>query len=329
LNAPKKILVIQTAFIGDVILVTALLEDVHHHFPEAKISILVRHGNEIFFREHPFVKHVLIWHKNKGKYRALLGMVKTVRGLGFDCVLNVHRYFASGLITFFSKAKWRVGFDSNPFSFDYTHKVNHGFKGGMHEVQRNAKLLQAISQQTCLSQPKLYPSNGDYVNVKKYTSKPYLTISPKSIWFTKSAPSTFWLELIERYHEWPIFFLGSAADHSFCDELLFSSKMANGQNLCGALSLMESAALMSEAVMNFSNDSAPMHLCSAMNAPVTAVYCSTVPSFGFGPLSNQSMVLETDIALECRPCGLHGHQQCPKGHFKCGKLDVTKIVLPA
>jgi heptosyltransferase-2 len=88
-------------------------------------------------------------------------------------------------------------------------------------------------------------------------------------------------------------------------------------NLCGQLSFLESAALMKEAVMSYVNDSAPMHFASAVNAAVTAVYCSTLPSFGFGPLSDTSRIVEIDYNLYCRPCGLHGRKQCPEGHFKC------------
>ena len=69
--------------------------------------------------------------------------------------------------------------------------------------------------------------------------------------------------------------------------------------------------------MNYVNDSAPMHFASAVNAPITAVYCSTLPSFGFGPLSNKNFVVETEVKLSCRPCGLHGKKACPLKHFKC------------
>lgn len=69
--------------------------------------------------------------------------------------------------------------------------------------------------------------------------------------------------------------------------------------------------------MNYVNDSAPMHLCSAVNAPVTAIYCSTIPEFGFGPLSDNSHILQTKEKLSCRPCGLHGFKSCPEKHFKC------------
>jgi heptosyltransferase-2 len=95
--------------------------------------------------------------------------------------------------------------------------------------------------------------------------------------------------------------------------------------MAGKLSLLESAAIMAGARMNFVNDSAPMHLASAVNAPVTAVFCSTVPAFGFGPLSDNAFIAETTIPLDCRPCGLHGYTVCPKGHFKCAEIEIHTL----
>jgi heptosyltransferase-2 len=74
---------------------------------------------------------------------------------------------------------------------------------------------------------------------------------------------------------------------------------------------------MKDAKMNFVNDSAPLHFASSVNAPVTAIFCSTVTDFGFGPLSDDSAVVETALNLTCRPCGLHGYRECPEKHFKC------------
>jgi heptosyltransferase-2 len=87
--------------------------------------------------------------------------------------------------------------------------------------------------------------------------------------------------------------------------------------LSGKLSLLKSAALMQGAEHNYVNDSGPLHIASAMNASVTAFFCSTVPDFGFGPLSENSTIKQVE-GLDCRPCGLHGHKECPKGHFNCG-----------
>jgi heptosyltransferase-2 len=97
--------------------------------------------------------------------------------------------------------------------------------------------------------------------------------------------------------------------------------------LAEELSLLASAALMEGAAMNYVNDSAPLHIASAMNAPVTAIFCSTVPAFGFGPLRENGRVVETAEKLDCRPCGLHGHRACPKGHFRCALgIGVEQVV---
>ena len=78
--------------------------------------------------------------------------------------------------------------------------------------------------------------------------------------------------------------------------------------------------------MNYVNDSGPLHIASAMNAPVTSFFCSTVPDFGFGPLADQSKIVQVKEKLPCRPCGLHGHNSCPKGHFKCGNdISISEI----
>jgi heptosyltransferase-2 len=95
--------------------------------------------------------------------------------------------------------------------------------------------------------------------------------------------------------------------------------------LAGKLTLLQSAALMRDSKMNYVNDSGPLHFASALNAPVTAFFCSTTPEFGFGPLSDLSEIIEVKN-LACKPCGLHGHKECPQGHFNCGNLiNLTNI----
>jgi heptosyltransferase II len=146
----------------------------------------------------------------------------------------------------------------------------------------------------------------------------YVCIAPTSVWFTKQWPAEGWVSVIQGLPiEIKVFLLGAPTDREACEAIKTASKKANVTNLAGQLSLLTSAALMQEASMNYVNDSAPMHMASAVNAATTAVYCSTIPTFGFGPLSDQSRIVQTDEKLRCRPCGLHGHSKCPEGHFKC------------
>lgn len=315
-------LIIQTAFIGDVILATSLVETLHAEFPEAKIDFLLRKGNESLFQDHPFVNQVLILDR-KNKLASLRSILKKVRAAKYDAVINAHRFGSSGLITWLSGAKKKYGFTKNPFSFCYTKSFEHNIGNGEHEVERNHQLLSEFTSFSSYK-PTLYPTDNDYQTVRRNDS--YVVMAPASIWFTKQLPKEKWVELINSIPtDMAIVLVGAPGDVSHCADIIEASQRKNVENLAGRLSLLESAALMKHASMNYVNDSAPLHLCSSVNAPVTTFFCSTIPEFGFGPLSDHAQIIETAEKLDCRPCGLHGHQACPKGHFKCG----YGIVLPA
>ena len=112
-----KICVIQTAFIGDVVLSTAMLESLHAKYPAAQIDIVVRKGNEALFTNHPFINEVIVWNKQSQKYKNWFAVLKQLRAHKYDALLNLQRYAATGLWTALSKAKMKIGFDKNPFSF--------------------------------------------------------------------------------------------------------------------------------------------------------------------------------------------------------------------
>ena len=95
-------------------------------------------------------------------------------------------------------------------------------------------------------------------------------------------------------------------------------------NLCGKTSLADLMALMPHFKLFITNDSGPMHLAWAQHTPVTALFGPTVRSLGFAPRGETSTVIEADVP--CRPCGLHGHKSCPKGHFACMKnIDPAEV----
>jgi heptosyltransferase-2 len=326
----KKILVIQTAFIGDVVLATSLIENLHQQFPEVKMDILVRKGNESLFQSHPFLNQVLVWDKKNNKYQNWLGLLFKIRSRQYDVVLNAQRFAATGAWTAFSKAKFKIGFDKNPFSFLFTHAVVHQFsEKGQHEIDRNHQLLSSLFV-TKVAMPKLYPTAADEIAVSSYQQLPYLCIAPASVWFTKQFSIEKWVDLInELPFKGPIYLIGGPGDKLLCDQILQKINRKSVVNLAGRLSFLASAALQKKAVLNYVNDSAPMHFASAVNAPVVAVYCSTLPDFGFGPLSDKSFIVQTNEALACRPCGIHGKKQCPLKHFDCAKtIKMDQLIAP-
>jgi lipopolysaccharide heptosyltransferase II len=315
----KKILIIQTAFIGDVILATSLIEKLHQFYPESSIDFLLRKGNEDLLANHPIINEVLVWDKKNKKYDNLKSITRSIKKTQYDVVINLQRFASSGLITAFSGAKQKIGFKKNPLSFSFTKSIEHKIGNGTHEIERNQKLIAELTDNKAV-QPKLYPSNKDYSAVEELKKTNYVCIAPTSVWFTKKLPKEQWIKVIDKVNDKSkIYLLGGPDDNSQCDEIRELSKNKNVINMSGKLSFLESAALMQNAKMNYVNDSAPLHIASAMNAPVTAYFCSTVPSFGFGPLSSNQAIIEVKKELKCRPCGLHGKKECPEDHFDCGK----------
>ena len=348
--ATPATLLIQTAFIGDVILATALVEHLAAREPGAPLDVLVRRGNEDLLANNPHVRRVLIWDKKNKKYPNLLRLLSQIRRAKYGRVVTLQRFASTGFLTAFSGAAERVGFAENPFSRFFTRRVPHVIGDGTHEVARNLRLIKndklkiknelgsadysavadrengIFNSSFLISnsiKPRLYPGPADEAAAAPYAAgDQYICLAPTSVWFTKQYPEAKWLELLAALPpHLPVYLLGGPPDAAACERLAQLAQRPGLVNLAGKLSLLASAALMRGAVLNYVNDSAPLHLGSAVDAPVCAIFCSTVPAFGFGPLSTFSRVVEHPGPLACRPCGLHGHARCPLGHFRCA-LDI-------
>ncbi len=321
----EKILIIQTAFIGDVILSTAIAEKLHLHYPKAEIHYLVKKGHESLFEGHPYIHRIWTFDKTR-KMRSLWKLIKEIRAEKYNLVVNVHRFFSSGLISVFSGADEIAGFNKNPWSLLFTHVARHIVSKQTHEVVRNQGLIAEFTD-TEPVRPRLYVAKDaiDFILIRR----PYIVFAPGSVWYTKQWPEEHWSELAARLDKrFTIYLIGGPADVRTCEMVKKQCTHHLVFNLAGRLTLLESGRLMQGASMCYVNDSAPMHLASAFNAPVTAIYCSTVPYFGFTPLSDKSYIVQTDHELECRPCGLHGKRECPKGHFMCSDINLKRFTLP-
>jgi heptosyltransferase-2 len=323
LSVPKRFLVIQTAFLGDAVLATALLEKLHAFFPDATIDMVVRKGNEGLFDGHPFLSRLFIWDKRSNKTGNLFKLIGELRKTHYDHVINCQRFFSTGLMTVLTRAEEKIGYDKSPMAPLFSRVVDHRIGDGRHEVDRLNDLIEHLTDKS-QPMPRLYPTDKD--NLVANGAGAYICIAPTSVWFTKQWPEAKWIELIRLLpNDIRVFLLGAPGDAAACKRI--AEQAGRGEVLAGKLSLLGTAHVMQGAVMNYVNDSAPLHIASAMSAPVTAVFCSTVPAFGFGPLRANGRVVETLEKLDCRPCGLHGHKACPQGHFRCALgIDPQRVI---
>ena len=325
---------VQTAFIGDAILMTAMVEAWRNSHPQAEIHVCVRSGNEALFAGHPEVHRVWIWDKNGGvlkRYGKLLRLAWRIRSLGLHAFFTPHRHASSAILARFSRATVRVGFSSNPLaSWVFTHVAKHEMDSGIHEVERNHLLIAPWTSK--VSSPKLYPKKEHRSRAESQLGAwggQTILMAPSSQWATKQWPREHWLGLIKSVQtslpDQQIALIGGPGDGVFLRDLAGEAGLTEDR-VVTSWELLESAALVEGAKALVTNDSGPLHIASAMNTPTLAIFCSTVPHYGFGPLAAASKVIEVDSVLDCRPCGLHGHQRCPLGHFACGwNVDVSRV----
>ncbi len=119
--------------------------------------------------------------------------------------------------------------------------------------------------------------------------------------------------------------VGGADDAPLAADIV-TATAGDAIDACGRLTLLGSAELIRRCRALVTNDSAPLHLASAMNTPTVAVFGPTVPAFGFGPLADRAAIAE-HTTLTCRPCHPHGPRVCPLGHWRCMRdLAVTSVL---
>lgn len=327
----EKILVIQTAFLGDAVLTLPMIQELKNLFPNSEIDALCIPSTAEVFSHSPFINKIFVYDK-KGKqksFASLLKLINELKSYHYTKIYSPHRSFRSTIIAYFAKAEETFSFDKSSFSFLYKHKIK--YDNTKHEVARN---LELIGFDLVRNDWKIIPLIRIEPDIKNKIeqfggneNKKYIAIAPGSVWNTKKYPKEYFLEIAKYLsaRKFFIFFIGGADDKELCEEL--SRHLPDSSlSFAGKLSIVESIALLQKCSLLISNDSAPTHLAMAADIPALTIYCSTVPAFGFYPYNSQSKIISFD-ELECKPCGVHGHEECPIKTFECAyKLKPEMVI---
>ncbi|WP_195340117.1 glycosyltransferase family 9 protein [Fusobacterium sp. 1001295B_180824_G3] len=312
-----NILIIHTAFIGDIVLSTALVSKVKEKYPDSDIYYLTTPLGKEILKNNPKIKEIIIYDK-RGKdrgFKAFISFVRKIRKLKIDVCLTPHRYLRSSILSFLSGAKIRVGYDIANLSFVFNKKIK--YDKTKHEVE---KLLSFIDDSPKRFELEMYPNEKDKVKIDTIlknlaNDKKIILIAPGSKWFTKKWPEEYFRELIQnlvKRDDLLVVITGGKEEKEI--ELNLDSKVLD---LRGEITLLELAELTKRASLVVSNDSAPIHITSAFpNTRILGIFGPTVREFGFFPWSKNSKVFEIN-GLYCRPCAIHGGNSCPEKHFRC------------
>jgi heptosyltransferase-2 len=317
----SRCLVIQTAFLGDVVLTTPLLSALaERHGP---VDVVTTPAAGSLLETHPAVRSVIRYDKH-GTDRGWRGMRKVaseLRTRGYATVYLPHRSVRSAVLALLSGARERVGFTDSPAAISYTRRVPRLRTG--HEVER----LLALAGSGVAPRPvTLGLTASDHAEAETWLANhrvgpKFVALAPGSIWGTKRWP--YYADLAAGLDQ-PCVVVGGADDSSLADAIV-SAAPGRAVSAVGAFSLRASAALIQRAAVLVTNDSAPLHLATAVGTPVVALFGPTVPEFGFGPRGRGDVALGVE-GLTCRPCSRHGPDTCPLGHHRCMReLAITTV----
>jgi heptosyltransferase-2 len=333
---PEQFLVVQTAFLGDVVLTLPLIQVLKRSRPASEIDIVVIPAVADVLVNNPCLREVIVFDK-KEKEKGISGLLKLAKKLqtkSYDVALVPHRSLRSAVLTYRAKIKRRIGFNTSSGSFLLHEKVV--YDSSAHEVKRNLSLLCPLGIEWKETEyPSLYPSAYDKEVVTNFlttnnlqSSKGVIAIAPGTRWNTKR-----WLN--ERYSElaaclrndgFSVVLIGGTEDVECCREIVSTINTPGVISSAGKFSILQSAELIRRCAVFIGNDSAPMHLAVAMRTPVVAIFGATVPAFGFAPYGPHDVVVETN-GLSCRPCSIHGGKRCPIRTFDCMvKITVHQVL---
>lgn len=326
LRSFEHIAIIQTAFLGDVALSLPLAQAINDHCDTTQITYVTTPAGATLVNCMSGVDNVISYDKRglqSGK-RGIKLIAELLREKKVDCIIAPHRSLRTSLISYFAKPVYSVGFNKNTLSILYKKRVK--YYDHLHEIYRNLQLLSAFAGTEGIldSIPDVKLSIDDedsmfiesrLANLGIANDDVVVAIAPGSVWATKKWIDTYFIELailLRKAGIKPIL-IGSKDDKKLCDKI---ADVSGCLSIAGETSIPQTLHLLKRAKLTVTNDSAPTHFAGLVKCPTIAIFGATSPIFGFGPSGEYDRMIQIE-ELECKPCRIHGSNQCPTGTYDC------------
>ena len=304
-------LVIQTAFLGDVVLTTGLLTYLAERF--GRVDVVTTPAAAPLLETHSAVRRVFRYDKRRAD-SAVSGvrLARSLREVRYDRAYLPHRSLRTALLARLAGIPERIGFAGGAGSWTYTRRIAR--PPASHEAERILALAEPPAG--TVARVSLGLTADDHRDAAEWLAvrgidDGFVAVAPGSIWATKRW--SYYHELATAL-EGPVVIVGGPEDRPLAEDVATGLPLAHVA--AGELSLRVSAALLARAAVLVTNDSAPLHLASAVGTRVVALFGPTVPAFGFGPRGTRDRIVEHED-MPCRPCSSHGPMICPLGHHRC------------
>ncbi|NUN10116.1 MAG: glycosyltransferase family 9 protein [Ignavibacteriaceae bacterium] len=332
LKTGDKLLLIQTAFIGDCILTLPLIAALKEKLPGVIIDIVTTPNSQEIFESYDAVNRVYSFDK-KGKDRpisAVIAFAGMLKKENYKLVISAHRSARTSLLVTMLGIKESYGFENSSMKFVYSNTIPYEYE--KHEAHRNLRFLGeiagSINPETFRYNLAMPESEAKLIEevITGAAGKKIVVVAPGTEWNTKQYPMDYFSSVCGYLLDkgYLVAVNGSKKDSKLAEKLA-ADNGNNLLNLCGSFSIPGTINLLRHCELLISNDSSPVHMGLIAGIKVLTLYCSTVPEFGFYPLGKGSSWLSVED-LDCKPCGIHGRKHCPLEHFNCGRLLLPELV---
>ena len=315
-----KILVRIPNWIGDAVLSTPFLSELHHKFPQAAISIIGISRVLPIFLNNPNVHNILEWRA--GGFFGFLKNIHPLKNHPFDIAFLLPNSFQSALIPFLSRIPLRIGYSNDLRRFLLTHPLKYPPQREIiHQAQIYLEMLLVLGRRTLPElKAELFLAEGEKENAVQFLKAKGLDIEKKIIGISPGAaygPAKRWppekfAEVADRKLKEgaQVIVLGSREDQASCDEV--SRRMTKPHlNLAGVTTLRELIAILDQCDELITNDNGSMHIGASLGIKTLSIFGSTDPA-KTGPIGKNAIVIKK--AVPCSPCF---KKTCSFGHYKC------------
>lgn len=328
----QRILIIHTAFIGDIILATPIIPAIKNAYPDCLIDFITIPASANLLEEETDINQLMIFDK-RGEHKGIKGLKNIIRLINenhYDACICPHRSFRSAIIAKYSRAKIRVGFENSSWKRAFTNIVQ--YNQTLHETQRNLSLLHEIGINSTETRPVIKENEEDRLFVDSLMKEHQIeynkmfAIASGSVWPTKRWSKEKYIELVNQLlkNDYKPILLGGEKDTTLCNDII--RQCPDAISFADKMSLRQTKYLLTKCTGIVSNDSAPLHLGLAANIHVFSLFGPTISEFGFAPIESNSYVIENEN-LNCRPCGIHGSYQCPTKTFDCmDEIETQRVI---
>lgn len=342
----RPILVIQTAFLGDLLLGITLLREIKRQRPNSPLFLVTRHGLGTLLKALDLVDEVR--EVEKGNQESYEKVTQELKTLSFEWIFCPHPSLRSKLMVSKLRADEKIGFRDPLSLFFFSRSVPRVrlmpdalrqwslITGVVPDFDKNWNYLRHLrwnlkNKNSLLpSVPKEYSIEARAKILERPASAAVApqtwAIFPGSVWETKQWSVLGFRELAKQLlvRGQQIIWMGGPDEKSICQSLV--EAVPETRTLAGTTSVLETLSILARCDGVISNDSGGQHLAAVAGVPVLSIFGPTTLDAGFRPWATFCAIAEYE-GLFCRPCGPHGHHRCPRATHECMTQLSAKTVI--